>query len=266
MKADSSTDLGEITYEVNCLGPDFPRSEAHWNSEFPKIIIESHGHGVVSIEVKCSTSHDVDKTRRRARAIVERIVRELAFRFSCSTGRPVELSSRIFYIDSHGLRKARVQAGLRLRFGGTAGTRWSPAISSVQEAAVAARDTATAQRDLDLELYRSATASVDPVARFIPLYTTLQKVTSTIHSQDDLDDWICLATTGTVHVTPKPAGRQGERRTTETDFTRVRNSLAHVRSGQTSFSPVLDEAKRLVVSLQELVAQAISQKHARGAP
>lgn len=254
---------GQIIYEVDCRGPEFPPVEVRWGPRFPKIAIECDEHGKVTIVVTCTASRDADKTRLAANAIVERIIRELALRFSCSMGRPMERSSNIPYIDVHGDVKFRVTSGITFRWGGSAASRWSPSVTSLHDAVVAARDTNNQLRDLDLELYRSATASVDPVARFIPLYTTLQRVTGK-GVQDDLDDWICA--TGPVNVTLKPPERQNRHRTTETDFTRVRNSLGHVRSRQSSFTPVLAEAKKLAMTLQQLVILALNQKYPDKSP
>ena len=260
---DSSVVQGQIIYEVDCRGPEFPWAEVPWDAEFPKVIIECREQGTVSIEITCITSRDAAKTRVAANAIVERIIRELALQLSCSMGRPVEGFSDIPYVDAHGTLKRSVSKSATIRWGGSASNRWNPSVTSLQDVVVAARDTKSLQRDLDLELYRSATASIDLAARFIPLYTTLQKITGN-GNQDDLDDWIC--TTGTMHVMPKPPERQNNHRTTETDFTRVRSLLGHVRTGHTSFSPVLDEARRLAIPLQQLIAKAIGQKYKAKSP
>lgn len=260
MTDDSQLHQGQILYRVDYLGPQLPQAKFHWNSKFPTVTIDTPEDGSLRIEINCTTSHDPAKTRLDAYLIAERVTHELALRFSCSIGTPVEYFSNIpYYTDAHGTVKRRVSTSLRSGYGVSAGTRPAPTASDLQEVAAGARDMASSRRDTDLELYRSAIAPVDLVARFVPLYATLQRITNR-HTQDDLDDWICA--TGPVNVALKPQKRRNEHRTTETDLTRVRNLLGHVRS-QKSFNAVLREARGLVPSLQKLVVRAIDLKYGK---
>ena len=253
---------GYVTYVTDCPKPVFPLVEVPWDVEFPRVALESRTEGTLTIQIVCSVSQDIDRTLLRTESVVDRITRELAFRFSCSIGTPIRREFNIPYADSQGHLKRRVSGSVTLRWGGSAQENWSPGVSGVTEVIAAARDLWNPQRSSDLELYRSSLMANDPVARFVLLYAALQQIVGA-GNQHDVDDWIRKhATTPAREV---PSLRLSSKRTksisTETEFTSIRNSLDHVRSGQTSFAQSLDMARRLLVQLQDLTALAISLKY-----
>lgn len=256
---------GYVTYVADCAKPTFPLVEVPWNAEFPRVAIESRAAGALTVQVTCTIAQDIDTTLIHAGSFVDLIIRELAFRFSGSIGTPIRRKFRIPYIDAQGNLRWSVETSTSFHWGGSAEENWSPGVPGVTEVIIAARDLSDPQRSSDLELYRSALTAKDPVARFILLYAALQQIVGTEY-QDDLDDWIRRhATTPVREVAKPPSRRPSSKRTrnigTETEFTSIRDSLGHVRSGQTSFAQSLDAANRLLSQLQVLTALAISLKY-----
>jgi hypothetical protein len=102
----------------------------------------------------------------------------------------------------------------------------------------------------------------DPVARFVILYAVLQQIVGA-GNQHDVDDWIRKHATTPAREVPtlRPSSKRTQSISTETEFTSIRNSLGHVRSGQTDFAQSLDAAKRLLSQLQVLTASAISLRY-----
>lgn len=261
MTGEPATVRGTIAYEVQCPGRALPRTELPWNSDFPLVLVESREQGAVSIEVTCAVSADPVKTQSDADVIAGRIAREISFRFSCPVGRTVCCSSSIPHFDAEGHLNWTVSTSDTSAWRSSAPDYGSPPASAVLGILAAARDMADPRRDVDLELFRSALSSMDPIARFVLLYTTLQEIL--LRNQDDLDDWICEkypAVNETIKPQRAPRTRTAKKRAKETGFTRVRNSLGHDRS-QPSFGATLDDARRLVQKLQELVVLAISKKY-----
>lgn len=252
-----------IHYEADCPKRIFPLAEVPWDTEFPQVSIESDGEGTLSVRVACMVSQDVAATQLRAELVVERVIREFAFRFACSIGGPRQRGFSIPYLDSKGILRRSVSTSVVLRWGGSADEKWGPRISSVVDTIAAARDLWNPQRSSDLELYRSALMANDPVARFVFLYAVLQQIVGA-GNQHDVDGWIRKHATTSAREVPslRPSSKRTQSISTETEFTSIRNSLGHVRSGQTSFAQSLDAANRLLSQLRVLTESAISLKYA----
>jgi hypothetical protein len=236
--------------------------EVPWDVDFPRVALESRVEGALIVQVVCTISQDIDKTLLHAKSVVDLIIRELAFRFSCSIGTPIQREFSIPYIDSHGVPMSHVSTSIRSGWRASNNTIENPDMSEVTEVIAAARDLSNPQRGSDLELYRSALTANDPVARFILLYAVLQQIIGA-GGQHDADDWIRKHATTPAREVPtlRPSSKRTQSISTETEFTSIRNSLGHVRSGQTDFAQSLDAAKRLLSQLQVLTASAISLKY-----
>lgn len=258
---------GYVTYVAYCPKPTFPSVEVPWDVEFPRVALESRVEGTLIVQVVCTISQDIDKTLLHAKSVVDLIIRELVFRFSCSIGTPIQCEFSIPYIDSHGVPMSRVSTSIRSGWRASNNAIENPGMSEVTEVITAARDLSNPQRGSDRELYRSALTANDPVARFILLYAALQQIID-VEYQDDVDNWIRAHAEQKAQEMPKlhkhkKAAKQSADSKTETEYTSTRDSLGHVRQQQTTFSAALRDAKRLRSQLEHLVTLAISQKYPR---
>lgn len=258
---DTSSSTGFVTFIADCPRPEFPSVRVPWNAEFPFVVLETTKPCVLAIQVICAPSQNANDTLIEARAIAERIVHELAYRLGCSVGGLAQRDTNILVVDPQGSITGVVSSGVSLHLGGSAESRWVLSEVSTEALVAAARDAQDLQRDSDLELLRSALMTNDPVARFILLYTALGHFTGNAR-QPGLDNWI---RTNDMTQVKASIGESSSKRLrgiiTETEFTRVRNTLGHVRSGQTSFTQSVNDARRLLSQLQALTALAISLRY-----
>jgi hypothetical protein len=255
--------IGFVTFIADCLGPQLSSTRVAWKAKFPFVTVETTPSQTLAIQVACSPSHDAERTVLGARAVAERIVRELAYRQKCSIGALMQRDTEVVVIGSDGHMTRRKTSAVGFRFGGSATAQVVLSPSSVSMIVAAARDTQIPERDSDLELARSAFAVSDPIGRFILLYATLQYLIGA-ERQDELDDWIWSNDRGVPHVPKPPKLKNHANRLPnpdETPVTAVRSSLAHVRDQQTSFSAAVKEARRLKGDLERYIDLALSAKY-----